>query len=229
MEESSFERACMLAIAIIVGIVLAVVTAAPQWAMSSEAAAWVQAVGSIAAIVFSLRVARRQTAAQEGIEQKRRDLEVQDRKATAHRIAVDHAIVIFPSVFAWELEMSRIEEGMDPSVGGTQLARLVHAHREILECGIPQPVQDLFGRFHVLDSAAQSVQMAVIAALTLRETKSQLEMVVRREVPEGFDREAMVREIEGNVRMQIRCVKVARGTLAPFFSAKNWRMYGETS
>ena len=179
MEESNIERACMLGIAIISGIVLAVVTNAPKWATSEVAAAWVQAVGSIAAIVFSLGVARRQTKAQEILEQRRRENEVNDRRKMAHKIAVDLALVMFTEVAQWAKRLELLNESILEASGSKRRELLWKSINDTGAWTLPGSVDRMLGRFHELQDAADNVQIAIISTQIVEVLRQRINAEVR--------------------------------------------------
>lgn len=128
MDKFNFERTLSLCVAVVCGLILAVVTNAPSWATSEVAAAWAQAVFSVAAILASARLW--QADRERGVRQRLDDQQISDfRTAVLHlplmvgalnaikRIykSCDHADAVDPDGY-W-LSFNPAAEALEPVAG----------------------------------------------------------------------------------------------------------------
>lgn len=204
------------------------IDAVSKWIESHPGlAGWVQAVGSIAAIVFSLRVARRQTAAQERIELARRENEVADRRRAAHRVAVDHVIVIAPDVFRWAVELEKIQVAIEAADSNQKDDVIIGAVIASHEIGVPTSVQNLLGRFHEMQGAADCLQKAVVSTRTVALAKNQIDLVRKGDIPSDFVVAEFFNLIEKSVRAQIIVVQHASEVIRKYYVGRDWRDFPE--
>jgi hypothetical protein len=114
MEKFNLERVLPLSLASICGVVLAVVTGAPQWAGSEVAAAWTQAIFSVAAILASTRLWQ---ADKERIARERR----QQQQIADFRVAVMHLPLLVAAMDAIDQIYVRVNRANDMARGGDWL------------------------------------------------------------------------------------------------------------
>ena len=189
---------------------------------SSEWAAWVQAVGSVAAIFAAIAIAMWQL----GEDRKRRQADLDQRNADAlerqRLLAIDHAIVIFDSVFSWELTCIGWRTEINEASPETREFIIERVARDVVEKGVPLPVQSLFGRLHELGEAASAVQMAVVYTHTLRFNLDVLvEFISGRLSKSDIDGD-IYEIVEHHTTRVLEAVARAKEALLPFYGGRAW-------
>ncbi len=99
MDKFNFERMLSLCVAVVCGVVLAVITNAPSWATSEVAAAWAQAIFSVAAILASARLW--QADRERVVLERLQDQQIADfRTAVLHLSLMVDALIAIKRIYA---------------------------------------------------------------------------------------------------------------------------------
>lgn len=121
-------------------------------AQSQVSAAWVQAWGSILAIVASGLIA--------GFQVRR---EAAARRSAEELLARDHAMLIAQDVRAWSDRARGWIEGLNLESGMGEWAVIERAAKNFEEFRPPLSVRDAIGDFRHFGAAAHSLQRSVVA------------------------------------------------------------------
>jgi len=152
MEGSWIERAIALAIAGILGAVVALSVRLPGWLWSPNAPAWVQAVGAILAIAATGLIATWQMSH----ESRRRDME-------ARVLARDHAMMISRSIHEWNARAKSWQTLLDDPDGMGDWVLISNLSDQADGYAVPGDILALVGNFRHLGGAGLALQRAVIA------------------------------------------------------------------
>lgn len=153
MDRPRGEVVAQLAIGMIAGVVSVLALHVDAWRFDANAAAWVQAIGSIGAIVAAAMIAT---------SQRRHDASVLARDALLH--AIDAAMVLMPAMEHWEgLALAWIELLNDADgMGDWVMIANLSDPGELFEP--PHEVAAMVGTLRSLGPAAASVQRAIVAS-----------------------------------------------------------------
>lgn len=180
---------------------------------SSEWAAWVQAIGSIAAILAAIAIAAYQ-----------QNKSARSRHSEKQSLATDLAILIFEEVYEWHLSCLQWQGSIEAVGVASHRLVVIDTAKFIVHTGVPGGVKNLFGRLHELEDAAQPVQMAVVYTNTL---KHNLEILVAFDAGRIPEQELSDGDpfgiVEKHLKLIFQAVDASKASLLGYYGGRKWR------